>query len=199
MPNWCNNSIEIYHPDRAKLDALVDSVNEGKFLNHIIPVPDSLHITAGREGDDNDPRQIALVEAEQRNIAEHGYANWYDFCVAKWGTKWDVEAYDTVDKADTVSFGFDSAWSPPIGIYEAMVEQGYKIKAFYWESGMCYCGKITTIEDGDERYIDDDYYDYSNMSAKDFAEEIDPELDEAMCIIENIEMWEEENKENEED
>ena len=80
-----------------------------------------------------------------------------------------------------------------MGIYEEMARQGYELKAFYWEGGMGYCGKVT-VEDGE---LYDDYYDYSNMTAAEFAEEIDPELDECMCIIENLEMWEEENKEQE--
>ena len=192
MPNWCNNTVEINHPDPAKMYALVEAINEGKFCNHIIPVPESLHITAGREGADDDPKQIELVRREKENIEKHGYANWYDFCVGRWGTKWDVEPYEPVEYDDQhdkkgITFGFDSAWSPPLNIYEAMIEQGYTVKGYYWESGMCYCG---VWDNGN-----DDYYDYSNMKSSELREEIDPELDEIMCITENLEMWEEENAE----
>jgi hypothetical protein len=31
------------------------------------------------------------------------------------------------------------------------------------------------------------------------AEVINPEIDECMCIVENLEMWEEENKEEEDE
>lgn len=192
MPNWCNNTITITHPDPAKLEALAAAVREGKFCDFIHPVPEDLHITAGREGSDDDPKQIALEAKEKSNREKYGYANWYDFCVNEWGTKWDVESYEGEDlkvEDGKLSFGFDSAWSPPINLYEKMFDQGYNLKAFYWEPGMGFCGKFDA--DGD------DYYDYSGMSAKEFAKEIDPELDEVMCIIENLETWEEENKEEE--
>ena len=196
MPNWCNNTITITHPDPVKLEALAAAVREGKFCNFIHPVPEDLHITAGREGSDDDPKQIALEAKEKSNREKYGYANWYDFCVNEWGTKWDVDAYEGEDvkvEDGKLSFGFDSAWAPPINLYEKMFEQGYNLKAFYWEPGMCFCGKFDA--DGD------DYYDYSNMKAAELREEIDPELDEVMAITEGLEQWEEENKEeeNEED
>jgi hypothetical protein len=190
MPNWCNNSVEISHPDTAKMYALVEAVNAGKFCNFAIPTPEDLNIVAGSMGDPEE--QKLLEQKSQANVEKYGYANWYDYQVAKWGTKWDVDAYDTVDYDDVhdgnqVSFGFDSAWSPPIGVYEALVEQGFTVKAFYWESGMCFCGKW---EDGC-----DDYYELGGMNSKQIAEEIDPELDEVMCISESVAEWEDENEE----
>ena len=192
MPNWCQNVVEISHADRSKMDALVDAINEGKFCNFAIPVPESLHITAGREGSDDDPKQIELERRSAENIEKHGYANWYDFCVNRWGTKWDVGGDDgmlTEHSPNALSMTFDSAWAPPIPAMEHFMDLGFKVKLIYWECGMCFCGLFD--ENGD------DYYDYSNMTAAEFAEEINPEIDECMCIIENLEMWEEENKEEE--
>lgn len=183
MPNWCNNTVEISHEDVNKMQALVAAINEGKFCAHVIPTPEDLNIVAGSLGDGEEQRK--LEEATARNIEKHGYANWYDYQVAKWGTKWDVDAYDTVElDGNGITFGFDSAWSPPIGVYEELVEQGFKVKAFYYEPGMCFAGKW---EDGD-----DDYYELSNMTSTEVAEQIDPELDEVMCISENMAEWEEE-------
>lgn len=186
MPNWCQNVVEISHADRSKMDALVDAINEGKFCNFAIPVPESLHITAGREGSDDDPKQIELVRREKENIEKHGYANWYDFCVNRWGTKWDVEPPDTVEKDDGISFSFDSAWAPPLGVYEALVDQGFDVKAYYWECGMCFCG---VWNNGD-----DDYFDYTDLSSKEVRDQIDDELDYVFGISDSIEEWEEENK-----
>ena len=73
MPNWCNNTIELSHTDRSKMEALVAAVNEGKFFNHVIPVPESLAIVAGRVGEDTDPKQIDLEAQEKLNQAQHGY------------------------------------------------------------------------------------------------------------------------------
>lgn len=193
MPNWCNNTVEVYHPDPAKLKALVEAFNDGKMCNFIHPVPESLHIVAGRVGDDNDPKQIALEAAEKSNLEKHGYATWYDFCVSEWGTKWDVEAYDTVELTEgqtDVTLCFDSAWSPPTKVYEHMVEQGFSVTAYYYEPGMAYCGKWW---DGD-----DDYYEIGGLTAEQVRDEIPEDLDECMGISESIEMWEEENQEEEE-
>ena len=192
MPNWCNNTVEIGHDDVSKMEALVEAINAGKFCNFAIPTPESLHIVAGRVGDDTNPEQIKLEEDTKRNLEVHGFANWYDFQVARWGTKWDVEPYDTVVlDGNGVHFGFDSAWSPPTGVYEALVEQGFNVKAYYWESGMCFAGVWNNGSD--------DFYELSNMTAEEIAEEIDPELDEVMCISESIAQWEEDNAEEEEE
>ena len=193
MPNWCNNYLELEHDDPAMIQRAKQAYVDGRLLDEFYPVPKSLHITAGREGADDDPKQIALVEAEKRNIAEHGFANWYDFCVNRWGTKWDVGGDDgmiTEDGPNALRMSFDSAWAPPIGAMEHFMDLGFRVKLIYWESGMGFCGLFD--ENGD------DYYDYSNMTAKEFADVINPEIDECMCIIENLEMWEEENKEEEE-
>ena len=194
MPNWCNNTITVTHKDPAVLEALAVAVREGHFCNHIIPVPESLHITAGRDGADGSPEQDLLEARMKENIEKHGYANWYDFCVAKWGTKWDVEPYDTVEFDDQhdknrVTFGFDSAWSPPIGVYQALEEQGFAVRAYYYESGMCFAGKY---EDGF-----DDYYELGNMSSEEVRETLPQDLDEMMGISESIAQYEEDEAEEE--
>ena len=185
MPNWCENTITLSHKDPAMIDRVVKG-QEG-LLMEFLPTPKELTETvAGFMGED----KRAAHEAQQRaNIEKYGYKDWYDWNVANWGTKWDVGGDDgmiTEDGPNALRMSFDSAWSPPIPAMEHFMDLGFKVKLIYWESGMCYCGLFD--ENGD------DYYDYSNMTAKEFAEEINPEIDECMCIIENLEMWEEENK-----
>ena len=196
MPNWCNNTVEISHKDKSKMEALVAAVNEGKFCNHVIPVPESLHIVAGRVGDDTDPKQIDLEAQEKANLEAHGYATWYDFCVNEWGTKWDVDPYNPIefdsewDKNNKITFGFDSAWAPPLGVYEALVEQGFAVRGYYYESGMCFAG---IWEDGV-----DDFYELGDCAnADEMAETLPTELDEMFCISENTREWEEENADDE--
>ena len=197
MPNWCNNTVEVYHPDPAKLKALVDAFNEGKMCNYIHPVPESLHIVAGRVGDDNDPKQIELEAQEKANLETHGYATWYDFCVNEWGTKWDVggdSAYsDPVELKEgqnDVTLGFDSAWAPPTKVYERMVEQGFSVRAYYYEPGMAFAG---VWWDGD-----DNYFEYGGLTAEQIAEELPSGLDECFGISESVAEWEAENAEEEE-
>ena len=190
MPNWCNNTVEISHKDQSKMESLVAAINEGKFCNHVIPVPESLHIVAGRVGDDTDPKQIDLEAQEKANLEAHGYATWYDFCVNEWGTKWDVDPYNPIefdsewDKNNKITFGFDSAWAPPLGVYEALVEQGFAVRGYYYESGMCFAG---IWEDGV-----DDFYEIPGNSV-DVAEELPTALDEMFCISESMADYEAEN------
>ena len=194
MPNWCNNYLELEHEDPAMIERAQKAFADGKLLAEFCPVPESLHIVAGRVGDDDNAEQKKLEEDTARNIATHGYANRYDYCVNEWGTKWDVGGdgdQATITSPNSISMGFDSAWAPPIAAMEKFQDLGFKVKLIYWESGMCFCGLYD--ENGD------DYYDYSNMTSAELAEEINPEIDECMCIVENMQMWEEENQEEEEE
>lgn len=184
MPNWCNNSVSITHSDLAKLRALVEAVNAGRFCDYAIPTPEDLNITAGSFGDTD--KQAELEAKEKANLEKHGFKNWYDFQVSRWGTKWDVEAYDKIEFDPAgVTFGFDSAWSPPIGVYEALVQEGFSVCAFYYEPGMAYAGKWSD-EDGDE------YFELSNMTSEEVRAELPEDLDDVMCISENMAQWEEE-------
>ena len=186
MPNWCNNYLELEHEDPAMIERASKAFADAKLLAEFCPVPESLHIVAGSVGDPDEQKK--LEEATTRNIAVHGYGNWYDYCVNEWGTKWDVggEGDQTqVHSPNHISMNFDSAWAPPIAAMEKFQDLGFKVKLIYWESGMCFAGLFD--ENGD------DYIDYSNMSAAELAEEINPEVDECMCIVENLQMWEEEN------
>jgi len=189
MPNWCNNTVEISHTDRSKMEALVAAVNEGKFCNFAIPVPEDLHIVAGRVGDDSNPEQIALEAKEKANKEKYGYSTWYDFCVNEWGTKWDVDPYDKVEVADRITFGFDSAWAPPTGVFEALMDQGFSVRAYYYEPGMAFCG--VHDEDGDECY---DIGGYTSESVKDAIPEA---LDEMFGISETMAEYESMESEDE--
>ena len=187
MPNWCNNSVELYHADPAMIERARTAFNDGRLLDEFIPVPKDLHIVAGRVGDDNDPKQIELKEAEIRNLATYGYVTWYDFCVNEWGTKWDIGAdgNPAQDIPGGLMLGFDSAWAPPVGAYEKLTEMGFSIRAMYYEPGMAFAG---IWEDGN-----DDYYDYGGLDSAGIAEELPVELDEAFGISESAAEWEEEN------
>jgi hypothetical protein len=201
MPNWCNNTIEISHPDKSKMDALIASVNEGKFCNHVIPVPASLQIVAGRVGDDSDPKQIELEATQKSNLATHGYKDWYDFQVNEWGTKWDVEPYNPVAyevnlngdplPENKIVFGFDSAWAPPCGVADALIDQGYAVRLYYYESGMCFAGIYD--ENGD------DFYELGGMSSTEVADSLPSVLDDMFGISECIAEYEAENAEEEEE
>jgi len=187
MPNWCNNSVEIYHADPAMIERVRKGFNDGGLLSELLPCPQELTETvSGSMGED----KRAEHEAQQAaNVEKYGYANWYDFCVNEWGTKWDVGAdgNPAQDIPGGLMLGFESAWSPPIGAYEKLTEMGFTIRAMYYEPGMAFAG---IWEEGS-----DDYYDYGGLDSAGIADTLPVELDEAFGISESAAEWEAENQE----
>ena len=58
-----------------------------------------------------DERKNQIIELGKKylsNLAKYGYTNWYDWCRANWGTKWN--AYD-IEMVDDYTIKFDTAWS----------------------------------------------------------------------------------------
>jgi len=185
MPNWCNNVVELAHEDPAMLERAKAALNRGEFLQEFIPVPEDLKITASPGTSDE-----ALKAQYESNVAKHGYANWYDYCVGEWGTKWDVGGDGMTCEIEDgrISTSFDSAWAPPCVAYEKLVELGFSVRAYYYEGGMCFAG---VWEDGN-----DDYYDLSGMDSEAVKSELPTVLDEMFSISEYMAEFEEENAED---
>jgi hypothetical protein len=60
------------------------------------------------------------------NLKNYGAKTWYDWCCENWGTKWN--AYNSEITEDDVEYGhlvisFQTAWSPPTPVYEALAEK----------------------------------------------------------------------------
>lgn len=186
MPNWCNNNLTLEHDDPAMIKRAFDALERGEFLQEFIPVPEQLKIVAGCVGD---PEEQAKLEADTaRNREELGYGNWYDYCVAEWGTKWDCGEQGSSDiRPDGLMLHtyFDTAWSPPIAAYEKLEALGFRVNAMYYEGGMGYAG---TYSDGS---CDD--VELSGMSADDIERDY-PELDEAFGISESMREYEEDEE-----
>lgn len=81
MPNWCENNLKIYVDNS---DFLEEIYNENKSdieldFNCTSPVPEEL----------NEKTNFQMSESEKTElINKYGYSNWYDWCLANWGTKW---------------------------------------------------------------------------------------------------------------
>ena len=139
MPNWCLNKLTVEHSDSSMVDRFVKAYNKGTICNEFIPEPDNL--------DQNDSM---------------GPNGWWTWRVNNWGTKWDVGADEGSEREEyhglkatrvgnQVSCSFDSAWAPPLGLYEKLVELGYDVKASYFEPGMGFCG---IWDNGADNYVD---------------------------------------------
>lgn len=121
MPNWCFNKLTVSHSDKSAVERFVNAYNKGSLCNEFIPEPKDI-------GD-----------------------NWYGWRVDNWGTKWDVGADEGTEREEfhglkatvvghEANCSFDSAWSPPIGVYNKLVELGYNVHASYFEPGLTFCG-----------------------------------------------------------
>lgn len=110
MPNWCYNSAEISHPDPAKIDELIAVAEAGEMFEHFIPLPDGKW--------------------------DRGW------CVDNWGTKWEMLNPSVLERIDPhcLNLNFDTAWSPPVGVFEAMKAAGYRVRCEYSEYGAWFAG-----------------------------------------------------------
>ena len=190
MPNWCSNHITVRGTNSAEITRLAKALSEGEFCHAVIPTPKDLTDTvSGFMGEDKRAEHEAQMD---RNVALYGHKDWYSFQTANWGTKWDVSCDSVEIDDDGLGFSgtFDSAWAPPMGVVEALVEQGFEVTLYYYEPGMGYCGKF---EDGS-----DDYYEYSGENSKTVRAAIGDELDDMFGISESMAEYEAENQEDEE-
>lgn len=189
MPNWCSNHITVRGTNQAEIQRLADAFKRGEFCDAVIPVPEILKNpeTTTNYGDPDKQAEADRIRAEA--VAATGYQSWYDFCTSNWGTKWDVEAHEVEIDDDGLGFsgGFDSAWAPPMGVVEELVNQGFQVTLYYYEPGMGFVGKF---EDGC-----DDYYEYGGENSKTVRAAIGDELDDMFGISESMEEYERENEE----
>lgn len=190
MPNWCDNVINLSHPDKAMIDKIVDAVDNDKgVLSTLIPCPEDLQITAGSFSDP--VKQAELEAAEERNLGLHGYKNWYDWQVANWGTKWDLsEPSVTRHDDNTITINCQTAWSPPVAAFDSLQAQGFYVEGFYYEPGMAYVGHW---EDGNDACVE-----YSGETSTSVRSVVGDELDDMFNISESIAEYEAENAEEEE-
>ena len=195
MPNWNNNIVEVRGPKK-----IVKELVDHKFdFMKIYPYPKELDITAGREGPDDSKEQKALVTKEKSNLKKYGYANWYDWCVANWSTKWNaggegnqdmiVEYDEDVDDQGIALFMFDTAWAPPIGIFEHLKKTHPElwIEAKYHEPGVGFFG---IWDDGDDRCYQ--FEDFKGSTDPFWNTEDGRLLDEQFGILDMMLQYEEE-------
>ena len=191
MPNWCSNHITVRGSNQAEIKRLATAFDNGEFCGTVVPMPEELNITSGFLGNGDEQKELERKTAE--NLEKFGFANWYDFNVANWGTKWEIGGNGDTAERDEDGLGFsapfESAWSPPIAVCEALVEQGFEVTLYYYEPGMGYVGKF---EDGC-----DDYYEFSGENSKTVRAAIGDELDDMFGISESMAEYEAENEEEE--
>lgn len=126
-------------------------------MNKLLPVPlELLHPDAESYGGLDAKEKDELRE---QLVKKYGYASWYDWRIANYGCKWGVHA--EIDKnEDSVSYIFESAWSPPVEFLKNICER-YLLLRFhlnYEEPGCNFEGDLI-IENGE--IIQDETREYS--------------------------------------
>jgi len=194
MPNWCQNNLTLAHDDPAEIQRAIAAFNRGELFQEFLPCPQELRDTVAGFSNDTD-EQSALAAQQAANIEEHGYANWYDWCVANWGTKWDINSDgfepEASEDGKSVFLSFSTAWAPPTEWYDNI--EGFRITAYYYEPGVGFCGKWTS-ELGDEQHefsMDDDIDELRERIPEDILDEFG--------IIDEIEWHREEFGEDDEE
>ena len=178
MPNWCNNTITIRGAVES-LSELKSVVEAGEgLLQAIKPMPKELAETVKGSGD------------EQQTVEYDGHTNWYDWCVANWGTKWDPEVHleftDNGDGTAEITGWFDTAWAPPIEAFQSLADDwdSCYIELYYHEGGMCFVG-----------YWDsegaDDHYEYDSATSDTIRNMIPEYLVDEFALDEQLAEYEE--------
>ena len=142
MPNWTANNV-LFVGKRKQLETLKDMLkskdNDFDF-NNIVPMPKN--IFRGNLG----------KEEEEK----YGDNNWYRWSIDNWGTKWNAcDVYIHEKQEDYFHVGFSTAWSPPIPVIDALMEQhpNLNVEIEYSESGMGFAG---TFGRQDGHYFDNE-------------------------------------------
>ena len=203
MPNWCDNQITITGPNSV-IDKIEKIVKEEKdtngLLNFFYPMHKQLEGTEA-----GPPAKTKKEKLERARLqVEYGASNWYDWRTTNWSTKWEVCEFYGVDRQyhseqnegeSTISFGFSSAWAPPIGAYEMFLEKNEEcsLRAFYYEGGCDFMGEW--YDGVDDCYAPSDY-----KSTDDFWQDgVGSTLDDVFNITESMAEYEAELEAEKED
>lgn len=163
MPNWCECKLSITGPDKD-LDRLQKGLivsgdevgdEDGIDFNFILPQPETLNV---RSPVDLDAHK-ELAASYKANVEKYGYPNWYDWRIAKWGTKWSPSQVSVRRSDDGLELYFNTAWAPPIPLVEEAARQfpSLQFRLHYLERGMAFQGMLI-CEDGKTTEREEDNY-----------------------------------------
>lgn len=182
MPNWCDNTVYITHDDPKKIQVLVDAWKANKFFGTIYPEPDYTKVEV----------RPTFPQIKGNNDPVNPESAWWDWRVQNWGTKWEIttdEAYIDIHENE-IRVGFSTAWSPPTGIYDRLVNDGYGVNALYYEGGCAFCGQY--VDGSDETYGIEGNWEWVQNNIPD-------SIDTEFCISESMKEWAMEELANEVD
>lgn len=165
MPNHVTNRIKFLGKQEGinKVLQLIKSDDKCISFDKIIPMPDNIY-----RGD-----------LGKREMEMYGSANWYDWRISHWGTKWD--AYNSSFNESDNTLWFDTAWSCPIEVLDRLAEICIENKVGFegeWADEDCgtNIGEFWTVDECEPfayHYIDsysDEAYDiYTKLKGENYC------------------------------
>jgi hypothetical protein len=202
MPNYCTNNLTVSGDEKEIKrfhEAIIQgddrkSYNEFSILDNLLPTPSDLSATP--KGSFGEEKQKQMEEMQKANKAKYGYADWYDWNCANYGSKWsDFDGVFGTITPTELNMTFMSAWSP-IGEGIRRVSKQFPTLDFvlsYEEGGMAFCGGYAfrngeIIADIEGEYpsmsgVDDEDYDAMYEQVTETLEAIEVQCKEALSIV----------------
>jgi hypothetical protein len=164
MPNWCINNATLYCPSKDTYDKLIDAILNKKWFATFAPIENEWN---------------------------------YDIAYDIWKTKWDAHYIDIINRNDEeyiLDVSFETAWTPPIGVYEIMHKNfDIEIISYYYELGCSFFGRYAKNKNEE---INESFEIPSNREELiEIRKTIDSELDDFMSPTWDLleEEWEEQD------
>ena len=131
MPNHTDNRVILSHDDSQQIDMIYNIMNT-----------------------EDTPLCQTLIPMDEKLLEISGFSDnyevqgWYEWRLDNWGTKWDIyETHCNRIDANTLSMTFYTAWSPPIPVFDKLVDMGFEVNARYLDEGWMYIGEYDNGED----------------------------------------------------
>ena len=164
MPNWAINKLTVKGKSQD-IDSLLNFIKgkdeEGNDIpfdfNKVVPMPKELLET---------PSPVRNEHKKRQHLLQYGSTDWYEWRLQNWGTKWNLDDEIDIDidcpTPNLATFSFNTAWSPPIKIVEALGKRFSNLEfcLTYCELGNGFAGSYEIHGDKEN----DTYYDSENPS-----------------------------------
>ena len=196
MPNHTANNFTVTGPkaDVLRFVAQIKGTDSEIDFNKVLPIPDELRGTSSpsrimtqeeidqiwaewnKRKDEGKlssfemerPMGLGITQAKYDEfILKYGYADWYDWSIFNWGTKWN--AYDVTEWSinecseytASATIYYETAWSPATALW-LNVSKNYPTLEFYHEfadEGGAFLGSETIV---DGRFISEEELDWDS-------------------------------------
>lgn len=166
MPNWATNTIR-FDGEQSLIDSIAAAIQPADTggndvtldFDLLIPMPEGLRNTVSPTkvfdtAEDADKFGGITREAHAARVTEYGAANWYDWRLRCWGCKWTGSSVTILDRTPgTLIIQFDTPWSAPGALLDALAERGATITGACVEPGV-----LSEPEKLGEVELFDDYF-----------------------------------------